>query len=242
MIERNGRVAEQLRRYVRGLRKRDELCLFFDALNESGEAYLFGGAPRDVIFGARRHIHDLDIFVSGNINVEQISRFATIVRRNNFGGLRLYVGRIDVDAWELQKSYAFIQGLYRDVSVMGLLRTVCFSTDGIAVSLKTCKTTRSQDFERTLQSRFLDFVARPKDKSAIVAARIARLSLKLDLLPSVDVADYFLDCLSEVGVSGVIAAEARWGEHRLLNEMILEQMRAKYLDTRDQGKALGPHI
>jgi hypothetical protein len=227
MTEWTPNFAESLRRYIRALRKRDGLGPFFDVLNESGEAYLFGGAPRDVAFGARKDVHDLDIFVSGVIDLERVARFSA-VRKNRFGGLRLYVARMDVDAWELQKSYTFIYGMSPHVSILNLLRSVCFSTDGIAVSLKSGRLINTIEFSNSVSLRNLDFVVRPRKLDSVVAARIARLSLKLDLLPSRSVARYFLDCLAETGVEKLISIESRWGRHRILNDILVEQIRSKF--------------
>jgi len=227
MIDDVTNVAERLRRYSRGLRKRDELGSFINVLNDEGEAYLFGGAARDVAFGARKDVHDLDIFVSGNIDIEKISRFS-VIRRNNFGGFRLYISKMDIDAWELQKSYPFVHGISPYVSVMNLLRSVCFSTDGIAISLKSGRTSRTEEFSNSLKFRHLRFVTKPQLHETNVAARIARLVLKLDLLPSADVANYFLDCLAEHGPTGLLRAEERWGDHSILNPLLLEQVRCRF--------------
>ena len=236
------KIADQLRRYVAGLRKRDVLSGFLDVLNDSGEAYLFGGAPRDVVFGARKYVHDLDIFVSGIIDVDRVAQFSSFVRYNNFGGLRLYVAKIEVDAWELQKSYPFVRKLSPHVSAMNLLNSVCFSTDGVAVSLKTGRSLRTEAFEKSLRCKLLDFMRPPQDVNPLIAARVARLVLKLDLLPSRQVAEYFLSCLNEVGARQILHSELRWGEHRLLTEILLEQMRVIFsnFDELDGEKNSAP--
>lgn len=225
------RVSERLRRYSAGLRKRDELGSFIDILNDQGEAYLFGGAARDVAFGAPKAVHDLDIFVSGNIDIERIARFS-VIRRNRFGGFRLYISKMDVDAWELQKSYPFVNRISPYVSVFNLLQSVCFSTDGIAVSLRSGKTSRTGEFNNSLKLRRLDFVTTPTLRDVTVAARIARLVLKLDLLPSNEVATYFLDCVAKYGAGGILNAEGRWGNHMILNTILLEQIRSEFVEFR----------
>lgn len=227
------RVAESLRRYTTGLRKRDELGRFIDVLNDAGEAYLFGGAARDVAFGAQKKVHDLDIFVSGNIDLDRISRFSTI-HKNNFGGLRLYISKMEIDTWELQRSYPFISGMTPYVSVMNLLRSVCFSTDGVAVSLKSGRMNRTEIFLSSLKHRHLDFVVAPRLLDPTVATRIARLALKLDLLPSKPVANYFMECYLRYGRDRIINAEERWGHHRMLTPILLEQIRCR-LEVPDEG-------
>lgn len=220
-------VAERLRRFVRRLKKDDDLERFIAILNGPGEAYLFGGAPRDVAFGLGRRIHDLDIFVSGPIDAEEISRYSKFIRKTNFGGLRLVVGKFEVDAWELDKSYAFRMDASAHVSARALLNSVCFSTDGIAVSLKTGRSIITPEFMSSLADRRLDFIVEPKQIEAVVGVRIARLALKLELELTPAVANYFVRCVEEKGVSLLIDAESRWGEHRMLNEISVEQVRTE---------------
>ncbi|MCR6627367.1 MAG: hypothetical protein NVV67_14170 [Pseudoxanthomonas sp.] len=219
-------ISERLRRFVRRLKKDDDVGRFIDALNGRGEAYLFGGAPRDVAFGVGRRIHDLDIFVSGSIDADEISRHSTSLSATNFGGLRLIVGKFEVDAWELDKSYAFRMGSSAHISARALLGTVCFSTDGVAVSLKTGRSIIAPEFVNSLSDRRLDFVVPPSKVEAVVGARIARLALKLGLELTPAVANYFMQCVEGMGVSSLIDAEARWGRHRMLNEIVMEQVRS----------------
>lgn len=218
-------LAERLQRFVRGLKKRDELNGFFKVLNESGEAFLFGGAPRDVAFGAIDKVNDLDIFVSGHIDLDAINQFSSFVRYTNFGGLRLFVGKFEVDAWELDKSYAFRANADKFIGARSLLNSVCFSTDGIAVSLKTGRVTSTPAFKASLDHHCLDFVVPPAKIEAVIGARIARLALKLDLELTTEVAYYFSHCLDKYHANGLIDAEARWGHRRVLNEIVLEQIK-----------------
>jgi hypothetical protein len=227
MIPISIQTAERLRRFVRALKKRDDLGGFFDVLNDGGEAFLFGGALRDVAFGRKDKVHDLDIFVSGPINLEEIGRFSSFSRKTNFGGLRLFVGSFEVDAWELDKSYAFKSNGSRSISAGNLLRSVCFSTDGVAVSLKSGRVTFTPAFRESLEGRILDFVVKPLEFERVVGTRIARLALKLDLELSDSVATYFRECLNEFGTKALIEAESRWGNHRILNDILISQLKAR---------------
>lgn len=217
----------KLRRYVLSLKKHDELSTFIQFLNRSGEAYIFGGAPRDVAFVGRRIVNDLDIIVSGDLDSKAVEQFSEVARRTNFGGLRVSIGRFDVDIWELRKSYAFRFDSSDFISVRNLLGTVCFSTDGIAVSLKSGRTIKSSAFEKALQLKLLDFIVPPPELKAVVAARIARLMLKLDLELTPAVASYFIQSYEEFGAPALIEAEARWGERRILNEVSVELIKVE---------------
>lgn len=215
----------RLRAYVRALNNDEALSPFINSLNRVGEAYLFGGAPRDVSFVGRRLVNDLDIFVSGPIDYEEVSRVSKIVKKTNFGGLRLLVGPYDVDVWELSKSHAFKYDAASYVSVTNLLKSVCFSTDGIAVSLESGSVIKTTAFTKSLEHQRLDFVVPPSKIEPVVGARIARLVLKLHLELTPSVASYFVRCAEEFGVSSLIDAESRWGHRRILNEFSVEQVK-----------------
>lgn len=226
------RTEQGLKRYVRALRKRDDLRGFFRALNYCGEAFLFGGAPRDVAFGMAKKVNDLDIFVSGPIDLVKLGPFSSVLRQTNFGGFRLCVGSFHVDAWEINKSRVFRKVESPLVNVAELLKSVCFSTDGVAVSLKTGKVAVTPAFRRSLDNRLLDFVNRPSELEPVAGARIARLALKLDLKLSVSVATYFQDCLEAFGRDGLIVAERRWGESSFLSELLIAHIEAQMCGQR----------
>jgi hypothetical protein len=205
--------------------KNDGLEGFLRSINDIGEAFLFGGAPRDVAFGAAKNVNDLDIFVSGPISFDKLSGVATIVKRTNFGGYRLIAGKFEIDVWELEKSYAFRYDAASYINTRNLLSSVCFSTDGIAVSLKSGKTSSTNEFISSLLDKRLDFVVPPVKLEPVIGARIARLSLKLQLELTPSVASYFVQCVDEFGVSAMIDAESRWGDKRMLHDIAIEQVR-----------------
>ncbi|WP_242102496.1 hypothetical protein [Lysobacter sp. M2-1] len=216
----------RLRRYVLALKKHDGLASFIQSINSFGEAYIFGGAARDVAFVGQGVVNDLDIIVSGGIDLEELNKFSESWHRTNFGGLRGVVGRFDVDIWDLRKSYAFRYDSSSFISVRNLLNTVCFSTDGIAVSLKSGRSITSPAFDRAFSSKRLDFIVPPTKPEPVVAARIARLMMKLELELTPSVASYFISCYETFGVSELIKAESRWGGKRMLNEVSIELIKA----------------
>jgi hypothetical protein len=226
---------DRLQRYVRGLRKDPALSPIISSINSSGEAYIFGGAPRDVAFLGSAYVNDLDIFVSGRIDSEAIARLAGEIRSTNFGGLRIATGTHDIDLWELSKSYAFRFDSQSFVSVERLLKTVCFSTDSIAVSLKSGRVFKNTIFDRSFRSRRLDFVVHPDREEAVVAARIARLVLKLNMTLTPAVASYFVSCVESLGSEQIINAESRWKSRRLLNEIAIEQVLAEIRTSVDKA-------
>lgn len=215
---------DRLRRFVAYLKKNDELSAFLNEQNRGGEAFLFGGAPRDVLFSTPSKVNDLDIFVSGFL---QIGPELEGAKRTKFGGLRARIGPFDVDIWSLEDSAAFRRTSASIINVRELLKTVCFSTDAIAVSTANRGSIVALPiFLESLERRRLDFVREPQTLEPVYCTRIARLVLKLGLLPTPWVASYFIRGIEEFGVEEVLNAERRWGDRQILNPISIEEVRA----------------
>lgn len=212
---------ERLRAIVRLLKKDDSVNALLESCNSVGEAYLFGGQVRDALLGAIGAFGDVDIFVSGPLDPEFAERVSRIHRRTNFGGMRLVIGRYDVDIWELTKSHAFRYERGPEKSVRGLLSTVCFSTDAVAVSLLSGRVLADSSFNRTAKSRVFEFVSKPSSLEILQVVRIARLCVKNGVRPDAEVCQYFVDGLRSFGVDGLVVAEQKWKGRRLLDERVI---------------------
>lgn len=214
--------AEKVRRFGREVRRLDVVGGIVQHLNSKGEAYLFGGGARDACFGRGRMVNDLDVVVSGKVDINQACFSGLDVRRTNFGGYRLNAGQFEMDIWQLDESYAFTRNPNLDVGIGSLLKTVCFTTDSIAVSLDSGMVFVSKSFERALASKSIGFLAHPELLDPLVAARALRLILKLDLAAERPLAIYLLNCIECFGISNVIEQEGRWHGTRYLNKMSLD--------------------
>lgn len=212
---------ERLRFVVRLLKKDDSISALLKASNEVGEAYLFGGLVRDALLGSSGVFGDVDIFVSGPLDEETAERVSRVHRRTNFGGMRLVVGRYDVDIWELAKSVAFRFERGPEKSVRGLLSTVCFSTDAVAVSLLTGRVLADSSFNRTVKTKVFEFVSRPPALEILQVVRVGRICVKNGVRPDREISKYFVDGVDAFGVGGLIAAEQKWKGRRLLDERIV---------------------
>lgn len=229
---------ERLQRYARALLKDDTIGELVRSVEHSGEPYLFGGAPRDVAFVGARAVGDIDIFVKGAFDPDVVSAMARHSRRTNFGGYRLLIGRHDVDIWELSSSYAFRFQSNSAITVGGLLNSVCFTTDGLAISLLTRKVTVSEHFERAFRDRILDFVCVPTEPSILVSVRAARLLVKLDLAPSDRLRVFLQTEFEKHGRRALITAEERWQGRRVLDDLSFTQLE-RSLQRRGQVHFLG---
>lgn len=212
---------ERLRAVVRLLKKDDSVSALLESCNRIGEAYLFGGVVRDALLGSSGVFGDVDIFVSGPVDAESIERISRVSRRTNFGGMRLVVGRYDVDIWELSKSLAFRFERGAEKSVRGLLSTVCFSTDAVAVSLVSGNVLADSRFNKTVNSRVFGFVSKPFALEKLQVVRIARICVKNGVKPDREVCKYFVDGVDFFGVDELVKAEQKWKGRRLLDGRIV---------------------
>lgn len=217
----DGQSLERLRSVVRLLKKDDSVSALLDSCNSVGEAYLFGGLVRDALLGSTGVFGDVDIFVSGPLDSEFAQQIARVHRRTNFGGMRLVVGRYDVDIWELAKSQAFRFERGPEKNVKGLLSTVCFSTDAVAVSLVTGNVLAHESFNRTVKTRVFEFVSSPLSLEILQVVRIARICVKNGVKPNIDVCKYFVAGVESFSIQGLVAAEQKWKGRRLLDERII---------------------
>jgi len=219
---------ERVQRYARALLKDDSVGRLVRSVGDCGELFLFGGAPRDVAFAGARAVGDIDIFVEGQLDVDAVASVSRETRRTNFGGYRLIVGRHDIDIWELASSYAFRFEKKSDVGVQQLLKTVCFSTDGVAISLATRKVTVSEEFVESFSKRVIDFVRVPSDPNILVAVRAARLITKLDLRPSRRLSTFLEAEIDRYGSAAFISAEERWRGRRVLDDLTFAKLRKMF--------------
>lgn len=215
---------ERLRFVVRLLKKDDAVNALLESCNRIGEAYLFGGLVRDALFGSDGVFGDVDIFVSGPLDLEFAERISRVHRRTNFGGMRLVVGRYDVDIWELSKSHAFRFERGVDRNVKGLLKTVCFSTDAVAVSLVNGNILADTRFNQTMRTRVFGFISRPLSLEILQVVRIARICIKNRVRPNIEICQYFVDGVDMFGVESLINAEEKWKGRRLLDLRLVRDL------------------
>jgi len=215
---------DRVKRFGREVGRMKVVGDIVDHLNEYGEAYLFGGGARDAFFGRGRSVNDLDVVVSGHIDFNSACFDRIDIRRTNFGGYRFHAGDFEMDVWRLDESYAFRRNPCLPVGIDSLLDTVCFTTDSIAVSLESGSVFLSTAFARAAAHSTLGFVASPEALDPLVAARAARLMLKLGLAPDRHVASYLLMAVESFGVSSLLEQEARWHGVHYLHRMSLDAL------------------
>jgi len=170
------------------------------------QSYLFGGVLRDIfrpdplVPGVR----DVD-FV---INDEDFNRFhwhlrAFVVSRNRFGGLRLRIGRVPVDAWSLKQTWAFRQGFVAVRSFRSLTETTFLNIDGIVADISYARRGSPEVYARGYLAAFknnvLDIELRENPFPSLVAVKALRAMYRYKLGINRPLADYISWVLENVG-------------------------------------------
>src|SRR6266481_4621924 len=81
-------------------------------------AFLFGGIPRGILDdGNRYRPRDLDlVFDDEHFDYFESAFEHCVERKNSYGGLRLNIQGMAVDAWRLSATWAFREGLVQQAS------------------------------------------------------------------------------------------------------------------------------
>lgn len=165
-----------------------------EASRQRWDVFCFGGVPRGGMFSEHYKPRDLDLVFSD----DSFGRFAhtfkkEIVKENRFGGLKLEIAGIEVDAWPISSTWAFKSGHIPDVCFENLPKTTFFNIDGIVAELVS-----SGHARRVFEHGYRDAVSRKTLEinlfqnpfPQLCAIRALRLAQNYDLWWSGDLAHY----------------------------------------------------
>lgn len=176
-------------------------------------AFIFGGIPRGV-FGQGRSYQprDLDLVFDDEHFVCFESAFQhCILRRNNYGGLRLRMGDAAVDAWPLSATWAFREGLVKEASFERLPSTAFLNIDGIVVEAVPVPGRGRRVFEAGFfdgwNQRTLDINLEENPHPGICVARTLRISKRYGFKLSHRLCTYVWRVLSARTLEEVEGAE-----------------------------------
>lgn len=172
-----------------------------DARKNQWEAFLFGGVPRTFwISGPSARVRDFDLVFRDDAFVELSEVYSKrILRTNRFGGIKMEINGIDIDAWPLSSTWAFRQGLVTQPSFENLPRTTFLNIDSIAVELAPTRGKPRRLFEfgffRALRNQMLEICLKANPFPELCAIRSLRLSATLGFGFSTDLARYVLEII-----------------------------------------------
>ena len=128
-----------LRHMVFAFLSDDDLAIsLLKSLEEHYELILFGGVVRDYVVSSSIAPRDIDIVLVGAnkylLEIERNAYFKDRIRRNSFGGFKIFCESSVFDIWNINDTWAFKEKLV-EPSIENLLRTVYLNIDAYAYSL-----------------------------------------------------------------------------------------------------------
>jgi hypothetical protein len=107
--------------------------------NRGWTAFMFGGIPRGVFDDGKNYRpRDLDlVFDDEHFPYFESAFEHCLEKRNSYGGLRLRINDMAVDAWPLSATWAFREGLVKNPSFENLPLTTFLNIDGLILEAVT---------------------------------------------------------------------------------------------------------
>lgn len=168
---------------------------FVDHLSALTEVIVLSGIIRNFFIRKTEELRDLDLVVS-NCNSSVLALLEKYPhRKNSFGGYKLRVGNLDVDIWELEKTWALsnnkINGfLFHDIS---LLKTTFFNFSSAIYNYNNRELVLSEDFKNFLRTREIDFVLEDNPAPELCLINTIYYTQRFDLNVSKNLKRYFVN-------------------------------------------------
>jgi len=175
--------------------------------------FAFGGTPRGVLHqGGFYRPRDLDlVFDDEHFEWFKFAFESFIQRRNRYGGLRLRIADMAVDAWPLSATWAFRNGLCSNPSFETLPRTTFLNIDGLVVELSPQKGKSRRVFEAGFFSAWrrktLDINLRYNPHPSVCVARTLCISRRFGFRVSHNLARYLLEMLTTLPMEELISCQ-----------------------------------
>ena len=182
-------------------------------------AFAFGGTPRSVYDNGNRYSpRDVDlVFDDEHFPYFESAFERYILRRNSYGGLRLQIKNLAVDAWPLSATWAFREGYVENPSFEKLPSTSFLNIDGIIVEVIPAKGRQRRVFECgffsgwTAQTLDINLIKNPHP--AICVARTLHISKSFGFQLSSRLAVYMWDMLGRLTVGALEMAQLKHYGH-----------------------------
>ncbi len=182
--------------------------------NGNWRTYLFGGTVREILLKLDdSQIRDLDVVIDDEGFPRFRSAFeAQITGTNRFGGLRLVLDRIPVDAWALSSTWAFQAGHVPHAFLHRLPETTFLNIDSVVFEITPGRVKRrllAEPFLEALENNVLDIVLPENPHPSLAAVRTIRMHLRYDMPMSRRLAQYILEYLEQAGIEGCLEEQLR---------------------------------
>jgi hypothetical protein len=175
--------------------------------------FFFGGVPRGVFDDGKNYQpRDLDLVFDDDHYSSFESAFEHhIVKRNNYGGLKLEVKGFRIDAWPLSSTWAFRKGILSEPSFKRLPQTTFLNIDAVVVEAVPPKFRKRQIFDggffAAWRDKILDINLKDNPYPAICVARSLHLSKYFGFQLSHNLAAYIHENLAETPIMELLDAQ-----------------------------------
>lgn len=138
----------------------DILWNIIDKVVVFSDVYIFSGIIRNFLTGDVGIVRDLDIVISKRLpshlfSVSDMRQFN--IRRNQFGGLKLTKGKLNIDIWYIEDTWG-IKVLGLRPTPYSLIKTVFFNFSSIVYDYKRRRFIYDQQFENFLKTKKMNIV------------------------------------------------------------------------------------
>ncbi len=149
----------EFNKYIESLFSSGSKSFFWNEVKKLSNAYIFGGVIKDFFLDNKNNHRDIDIVIEGSTDSFRNSIKEFIIRQNQFGGLKLQVGDLSVDLWELNKTWAIIkEKTKKNEQKKQLPSTSFFNVTAVTYSIRESSFIYDKSFIEFLDSKTLDIV------------------------------------------------------------------------------------
>jgi hypothetical protein len=178
-------------------------------------AYAFGGTPRGIYdSGNKYRPRDLDlVFDDEHFKSFKSAHNRDILHRNSFGGLKLTIDHLTIDAWPLSSTWAFRNGYVKNPSFDNLPSTTFLNVDGIVVEFAPCHTNERRIFEHGFfegwESKILDINLKKNPFPSVCVARTLSISQQFGFYISKNLAVYLSEMLDSIALASIERSQVK---------------------------------
>ena len=133
------------------------------------DIYIFSGIIRNFLSGYIEN-RDIDIVIKDKIELPEYILHDIYVCNNKFGGLKLSYDDINIDIWEMEKTWGMIQNEHIKLTPYSLIKTAFFNFSSIVYDYNKRRFIISDDFCRFHEEGIIDvvFPKNPRTDACVV--------------------------------------------------------------------------
>ena len=212
---------------------------FIKDVEELGEAAIFGGLLRDLsLDSSRTFTSDIDLVVETDDDrglASKMEKYGAI--KNSFGGFRLQFHKWKIDIWPLRKTWAIKEGLVKEESFEGLLKTTFFDWDAVVFNLTKSKILSIDNYLEKLTERVVDINLKENPNNIGIIVRALRLLEKRNAKFTWDLSEHVFNGIESYGLSRILEDELDSYNYNILSESFIASVHMdlrKYLENFDE--------